>query len=228
MSVHLRPTAAIASDALLPGDPGRALALAQALTARPRMANHNRGLWGYTGTTPTGHALTIQSTGIGGPSAAVVLEELASLGVSRAIRIGTCTSLDGEIALGELVTVATAVSDDGASRALGAPSVAGPDPGLHAALVRAGGARATTVASTDLYYDPNGGARRTAWVEAGVTAVELGTAALFAVGQRRKVAVASCLVIAAVAGGERLDDSRLEQASREAGKLAADALAREG
>src|SRR4051794_41829433 len=70
-TIHVHPTAPLADRALLPGDPGRALALAQALCdARAKMFNHNRGLWGYTGTALDGAPLTIQSTGIGGPSAA--------------------------------------------------------------------------------------------------------------------------------------------------------------
>ena len=226
MTAHLRPTAPIASDALLPGDPGRALALAQALLSDPRMANHYRGLWGYTGTTPSGRALTIQSTGIGGPSGAIVLEELSGLGVGRAVRIGTCRSLDAELELGQLVTVGQAVSDDGASRALGAEAAATPDQALHAALGRAdGGAAEATVASTDLFYDPREDRRRAEWLAAGASAVELGTAALFAVARRRGVAIASCLVVGESADGERLDDGRLEQASLRAGRLAAEALA---
>ena len=48
-TIHLQPTAPLAERVLLPGDPGRALLLAQALLAEPKMFNHNRGLWGYTG-----------------------------------------------------------------------------------------------------------------------------------------------------------------------------------
>ena len=67
-TIHVHPTAPLADRALLPGDPGRALALAQALFDAPaRMFNHNRGLWGYTGTALDGEPLTVQSTGIGGP-----------------------------------------------------------------------------------------------------------------------------------------------------------------
>ena len=50
--IHLHPTAPLAERVLLPGDPGRALLLAQALLAEPKMFNHNRGLWGYTGAAP--------------------------------------------------------------------------------------------------------------------------------------------------------------------------------
>ena len=70
---HLRPGAELAERVLLPGDPGRALAVAQALLDQPpRMFNHARGLWGYTGTAPDGEPLTVQATGMGGPSAAIV------------------------------------------------------------------------------------------------------------------------------------------------------------
>ena len=91
--IHLRPTAPLAERVLLPGDPGRALTLAQSLLAAPLMFNHHRGLWGYTGTALDGDPLTIQSTGMGGPSAAIVLSELIALGARRAIRVGTCGAL---------------------------------------------------------------------------------------------------------------------------------------
>ncbi len=71
--------------------------LAQFLCEQPLMFNHNRGLWGYTGTAADGEPLTIQSTGMGGPSAAIVLHELIALGVTRAIRVGTCGTLDRDI-----------------------------------------------------------------------------------------------------------------------------------
>src|SRR2546429_9979776 len=65
--IHLRPTAALAERVLLPGDPGRALALASALLSEPRMFNHHRGLWGYTGAAGDGQPLTIQATGMAAP-----------------------------------------------------------------------------------------------------------------------------------------------------------------
>src|SRR5215218_7899436 len=104
MPARLRPTAPIAAEAILVGDPGRALMLAQELLCEPKMSNHARGLWGYSGETEAGRQLTIQSTGMGGPSASVVLADLAELGVRRAVRIGTCASL-GDIEPGELVLV---------------------------------------------------------------------------------------------------------------------------
>jgi uridine phosphorylase len=102
-AIHLHPTAPLAERVLLPGDPGRALMLAQSLLAEPRMFNHNRGLWGYSGEAADGRPLTIQATGMGGPSAAIVLSELLALGARRAIRVGTCGALASTRQLGELL-----------------------------------------------------------------------------------------------------------------------------
>src|SRR5581483_10138444 len=118
-TIHLRPTAPLADRVLLPGDPGRALALAQLLIEQPKMFNHHRGLWGYTGAASVdGEPLTIQSTGMGGPSAAIVLHELIALGASRAIRVGTCGALDRSLELGDLVVAREAIAADGTSAAL--------------------------------------------------------------------------------------------------------------
>jgi uridine phosphorylase len=132
--IHLRPTATVAKRVLLPGDPGRALALAQFLLEQPLMFNHHRGLWGYTGAAADGDPLTIQSTGMGGPSAAIVLHELIALGVTRAIRVGTCGALDDGLRLGDLIVAREAIAADGTSAALGASELTRADPTLADAL----------------------------------------------------------------------------------------------
>jgi uridine phosphorylase len=223
MPLHLRPTAAIAADALLPGDPGRALQLAQELLAKPEMSNHNRGLWGYFGLTGAGRELTIQSTGMGAPSAAIVLEELAELGVRRAIRVGTCGALDPSLTL---VRVERAIAGDGVSRRLGIEDATEPDPDLLQKLAEAGDATAVTVATTDLFYESDD--RDPGWAARGAAAVEMETAALFALGRRLGVAVASLLVVSDVLGEgrrERIDDEPLAEAGAAMGRMAAAALA---
>ncbi len=122
MAHHLHPTAELAPRALLPGDPGRALTLAQLLLDGPRMFNHARGLWGYTGLAADGEPLTIQSTGIGGPSTAAVLEDLAALGLRTALRAGSCRA-DETGRLGAVVTVGRALVQDGVGAAAGATHV---------------------------------------------------------------------------------------------------------
>src|SRR5829696_10352602 len=98
--VILKPHEPVAERVLLPGDPGRALRLAQQLIDGPRMLNHHRGLWGYTGPAADGEPLTIQSTGLGGPSAAAVVAELVELGARRLVRIGTAAGLGPATRLG--------------------------------------------------------------------------------------------------------------------------------
>jgi uridine phosphorylase len=166
------------------------------------MSNHHRGLWGYTGETGSGQPLTIQATGMGAPSAAIVLEELAGLGVRRAIRVGTCGALDQALSLGDLICAEAALAEDGVSRALGANRLARPDPGLQADLA-ANGASAALIATTDLFYEVGSDARER-WVEAGARAVEMEAAALFTLGARLGVAVGCALVVSDIfPGGER-------------------------
>jgi uridine phosphorylase len=192
---HLRPTAELAERVLLPDDPGRALAVAQALLEKPpRMFNHSRGLWGYSGIATDGEPLTIQATGLGGPSAAIVCEELIALGARRLVRIGTCAALDDGLALGSLIAPEHVLALDGASAALGAGSSLAPDPAMLARIVAAGAAPAT-VASRDLFYD-----RRQAPPAPRAVAVELETAAVLGVAARHKIPAACVLGVARRAG----------------------------
>jgi len=212
---------------LLPGDPGRALALAQELLEQPRMFNHNRGLWGYTGAYSDGEPMTIQATGVGGPSAAIVLEELVELGLERAIRVGTASALDGTLALGDLFVVERALCADGTSAALGALGEVEPDAALLAALRRARPEAASgAVVSSDLFYGERE-ERLADWRLRGARALELPCAALFALAARRGVRVGCVLAIGErlARGRERLGADALAQAGLAAGRVAAAALA---
>ena len=228
--IHIRPHAAVAERVLLPGDPGRALRLAQQLVAEspPRMLNHNRGLWGYTGIAPDGLPLTVQSTGMGGPSAAIVVEELISLGARRLVRVGTCGALVDDLRLGELLVAERVVGADGTSRALGAAGTLEPDAELLAALAEFAGAggRRGTVVTTDLFYDPVS-ERADAWVGQGASAVEMEAAAVFAVAARHGLAAACVLIVSdQLAGGRRarIDGDALAAAEQRMGRIAAEAL----
>jgi len=197
--VHLRPNAPVAERVLLPGDPGRALRLAQHLLDTPmQVLNTNRGLWGYTGSAADGSALTIQSTGTGGPSAAIVAEELIGLGARRLVRVGTCRALVDGPRLGDLLAVREALCQDGASRALGAGERAAADPGLCARLARAAG-EPVVIVSSDLFYDADP-ERPARWAAAGAVAVEMEAATVFTVARLRGAA-AGCLLL--VSGDER-------------------------
>jgi uridine phosphorylase len=225
MTDHLRPSAEITPLALLPGDPARAMALAQDLLERPLMANHARGLWGYSGTTAAGIPLTVQSTGIGGPSLAVVLAELAELGVERAIRIGTCRAVVADLEPGDLLVARAALPYDGASRALGAGEPVEPDPRLASGMLARLESRAATIATADLHHDPAAPASRERWLAGGAEAVDLATATALALGPRLGVALASALVVAEASDGRRASDELVEASSLELGRAAAGALA---
>jgi DeoD family purine-nucleoside phosphorylase len=225
MPIHVHPTAELAPRALLPGDPGRALALAQVLLDEPRMFNHNRGLWGYTGPAKAdGAPLTIQSTGMGGPSAAIVVHELIELGLEVAIRVGTCGALLQELALGDLVVAGEALAQDGASRMLGAGDRAAADPALTQALSGAARAPAQAVVSHDLFYDPAD--RISEWTSQGAVAVEMEAATLFAACAARGVRAGCLLAVSDTLLGERarLDHDGLVAAGERLGAVAVEAL----
>jgi len=197
---YLRPACELAERVLLPGDPHRALAVAQLVLDKPRMFNHARGLWGYTGIAADGRPLSIQSTGIGGPSTAIVCEELVGLGATRLIRIGTCTPLAPELEPGDLLAAETVLPADGASAALGANGRLEPDAQLLEALVRAG-ARPAAVVSADLIYERTH-ERAGGWAERGALALDLESAALLRVGRLREVSTASVLAVRALTEDE--------------------------
>ncbi|HEY1360278.1 MAG TPA: hypothetical protein VGF21_18400 [Thermoleophilaceae bacterium] len=224
-AVHLQPAADLADRVLLPGDPRRALIVAQSLLDQPKMFNHSRGLWGYTGEAADGELLTVQSTGMGGPSAAIVVEELIALGVRRLVRIGTCGTLVEGLRHGDLLAAETVLPVDGASRALGAEGQLAGDPEMTAALVAAGAAPVTVV-STDLFFDPRAG-EASGWVRRGASAVEMEAAALFQVAALRGARAACALAVTDVPSGDgaaRVGPEELEELGRRVGAAGYEAL----
>jgi uridine phosphorylase len=217
---RLRPTAEIHPDAILVGDPGRAMALAQVLTVQPKMANHARGLWGYSGMTEAGRGLTVQATGMGGPSATVVLGDLAELGVRRAVRVGTCAALDPGLAPGDLVWVREARPWSGDRPGAGTP--VGPDEELAERLRAALGtdARPGSVASVDFLHPSPDPTHSTP--EGDVA--DMQTAALLAAGRRLEVATAAVLVVTDGDGADPLGDEELADRAATAARAAAFAL----
>jgi uridine phosphorylase len=217
---YLRPTAPIAADAVLVGDPGRALLLAQELLEEPKMSNHARGLWGYWGQTPAGNALTIQATGIGGPSAALVLHDLAELGARRVVRVGTCFG-SGDHSLGELVLVSAAIAAGGSAASLGIAvgETVTPDANLTGRVSDAlgEGGQSAAIASVDARPDERA-------LPAGAGAADMQTAPLLARARSLGIVAAAILIVAERSGGEGLEKEALELAEKRAGRAASTAL----
>lgn len=204
------------------------MAMAQALLADDRlMFNHNRGLWGYSGVAQDGEPLTIQATGVGGPSAAIVLEELADLGAKSAIRVGTCGALDPELELGQLIAVSGVVPTDGTSRSLGLSELTSLDEKLTVALAEHAD-HCAAVVCTDLFYDPEFDANALKWRRQGAIAVEMEAAALAAVAARRGLDFACLLIVSDVYDPHRrIDQAALETAVDRLGQTALAAYRRQ-
>ena len=175
--------------ALCTGDPDRARLVAREILDDAQRVTSARGLLGFTGR-HRGVPVTVQATGMGGGSTAIVAHELIELGARVLVRAGSCGGLQADLALGELVVCERALADDGAGLALAGPVAPAPDAGLVASLHAAAGAsgrpaRGGTVVSTDLFYDPDPARPRAPrWQEAGCVAVEMEAAVLLALCAR--------------------------------------------
>ena len=221
-----------AETCLLPGDPNRARLIAERFLDDVVERNRERGLLGYTGTYE-GRPVSVQATGIGSPTTAIVVEELIELGVRSFVRVGTCGSLQPDLGLGELVLAQASTPADGTSRAYlsGEPHAPVADWDLLHGIVHAAkglGAKLHVgpIVSTDLFYDPDP-ERDRRWSQRGLLAVEMEAAALFTVAALRGARAACLLVVSDTLLGERrerIDDSDLATAVERMATVALAAL----
>lgn len=186
---------------ILPGDPGRCQAIARHFDD-PVHVQTNREYTTYTGTL-LGEKVSVVSTGIGGPSAAIAMEELCNLGVHTFVRVGTCGGIKLEVQSDDVVVATGAVRMEGTSREYAPmewPAV--PDFTVTQALVKAAQNlgkpwHAGVVQCKDSFYGQHSPGRMPvsyeleqkweAWKRLGVLASEMESAALFAVAATRGV-----------------------------------------
>lgn len=186
---------------ILPGDPGRCEAIARHFDD-PVHVQTNREYTTYTGTL-LGEKVSVVSTGIGGPSAAIAMEELCNLGCHTFVRVGTCGGMKLEVQSDDVVVATGAVRMEGTSREYAPiewPAV--PDFTVTQALVQAAQNlgkpwHAGVVQCKDSFYGQHSPARMPvsyeleqkweAWKRLGVLASEMESAALFAVAAARGV-----------------------------------------
>lgn len=187
--------------ALLPGDPARVERIAAHLTAQ-RDLGMNREYRSISGIY-RGVPVLAMSTGMGGPSAAIAVEELRQIGVTAVIRVGSCGTLQPDVRLGDLVLVSGAVRDEGTSKGYAPveyPAI--PDFHLFAACeesVRALGYRrciGITRSHDCLYGEENVNAVEK-WAPRRVVASEQETAALFVSAMVRGIRAAAILNVVA-------------------------------
>jgi DeoD family purine-nucleoside phosphorylase len=219
--IHVRAEPGDYADAcLLPGDPLRAKYIAETYLDGAVERNHERGLLGYTGEF-AGAPVSVQATGMGCPSAAIVMEELVQLGVKRFLRVGTCGGLQEDLRLGDLIVAVSAVAADGTAANYVGGEAHAPTAdwqlvhgAVHAAKELGQPLRVGAIASSDTFYDPDP-ERHRRWSERGVLAVEMEAAVLFTIGALRGVQ-AGCLLTVSdiVIGAEftRISDEELRAA----------------
>ena len=192
---------------ILPGDPKRCAKIAEFLTDAKQVAD-NREFTTYTGTLD-GVRVSVTSTGIGGPSAAIAIEELSKCGAHTFLRVGTCGGMQENILGGDLVIADGAIRMEGTSREYAPiefPAV--PDYEVLTALVEAAKAlgkpwHAGVVQCKDSFYGQHSPETMPvaptllqnwqAWKAAGTLASEMESAALFTVAAARHVRCATIL-----------------------------------
>ncbi|MCR5676237.1 MAG: uridine phosphorylase [Lachnospiraceae bacterium] len=196
---------------ILPGDPGRCEMIAKRFE-NPEKIAYNREFCTWNGTLE-GERVSVVSTGIGGPSAAIALEECVNAGADTFIRIGTCGAMQEEILGGDVIIATGAVRMEGTSREYAPieyPAV--PDHQVTDALIRAAGEaglrfHAGVVQSKDSFYSQHSPetkpvsaellAKWDAWKRMGCLASEMESAALFITGAYRRVRVGACFLVMA-------------------------------
>ncbi len=203
MPIHLRAQPGDYAEAcLLPGDPLRARYIADNFLDDARQVNAERGLLGYTGTF-RGRPVSVQASGMGCPSAAIVIEELVMLGVRRILRVGTCGGLQPDLELGDVIVAVSAVPADSTALHLAGEAHAPTADwelvhgAVHAAKEAGIPVRVGPVVSSDLFYNPDGSQYRR-WAERGILAVEMEAAVLFTLGALRKIKTGCLLTVSDV------------------------------
>ena len=220
MPIHLRAEPGDYAPAVLcPGDPRRAEYIAKTFFDAPHLVNEERGMLGFTGSFE-GQPISVQATGMGCPSAAIVYEELIMLGAKRLVRVGTAGALQPTMQMGDVVIAVSSTPQDRT-----ALNYVGGDP--HAptadwrlveralAAVREEGLRfhVGPIVSSDVFYDHDT-SKHARWADRGHYAVEMEASVLYTIAALRKV---SSLAVLAVSDYlytgqfERIGDEELRQ-----------------
>ncbi|HXX72541.1 MAG TPA: nucleoside phosphorylase [Candidatus Acidoferrales bacterium] len=188
----------VAAYALLPGHVQRPKMIAETMEEARKVAD-NREFVTYTGTYSE-IPVTATSTGIGGPSASIALEELANLGAKTFIRVGTTGSLQEGIEIGDIVIATAAIRSEGTSQCYVPteyPAVA--DLTLTTALQRAaeeakGRYHVGIICSYDAYYAETEDRLR-AWSQAGALSIDCESASIFVAASLRRLRAGSIMVV---------------------------------
>lgn len=224
MPIHLRGELGdYAPNVLCPGDPNRTTYIAETFFDPGfRQVNSERGLLGFTGAFQ-GRPLSVQTSGMGAPSAGIVFEELVHLGVRRIVRVGTCGGLQVTTRMGDAVIATSASSDD--HTPFRYVRMEGFAPTATWSLVAAAQAAVAVapfadghqvhigpIVTSPLFYEPDTDAFPR-WRRLGHLGVEMEAAMLYAVAAVKGIEALAMMVVSDVIGehehAERISDTDL-------------------
>ncbi len=222
MPIHLRAEQGdYAPNVLCPGDPRRARYIADTFfDSGFRCVNEERGMLGFTGTFE-GSPISVQTTGMGCPSAGIVFEELVMLGAKRLIRVGTCGGLQNGIKMGDTVIALSATAEDTTALRYAQMSSYAPAATFELAesaarLSRQQGATVHVgpVVTSGVFYnpDPMTFAR---WKRVGHIAVEMEAAMMYTIAAVHGIQALAIMTVSDLLGEdgetERISDEALKQ-----------------
>ena len=222
MPIHLRAEPSdYAANVLCPGDPVRAHYIAETFFDPGfRQVNAERGMLGFTGTFE-GQPLSVQSTGMGAPSAGIVFEELIMLGVTRLIRVGTCGGLQPSMNMGDTVIGISASADDQtpiryAQMPGYAPSATFALAETAAQLSRESGAGAVhtgPIVTSGIFYDPDPDTFGR-WKRLGHLGVEMEAAMMYTIAAVKGIESLAIMTVSDILGDDgstaRISDADLK------------------
>jgi 5'-methylthioadenosine phosphorylase/purine-nucleoside phosphorylase len=220
MPVHLRAEPSdYAPAVLVPGDPRRARHIAETFfDPGARCVNEERGMLGFTGTFG-GSPISVQSVGMGGPSAAIYYTELIQLGAKRIVRVGTAGGLKPGLRMGDTLVALSATPDDLTVSTLTqgephAPTATYELVELSSRLAREQGATVHVgpVVTSGLFYDPRPGMMQR-WRERGHLGVEMEVAVLYTLAAIHRIESVALMTVSDLiddgGGSERISDEEL-------------------
>ncbi|MEO6654259.1 MAG: purine-nucleoside phosphorylase [Ilumatobacteraceae bacterium] len=222
MPIHLRAEADdYAPHVLCPGDPRRAAYIAETFfDPGYRTVNEERGMLGFTGTFE-GAPISVQTTGMGCPSAGIVFEELSMLGVERLVRVGTCGGLKTGMQMGDTVIAIAATPEDVTPLRYAqidslAPAATFELAETAARLSREQGATVHVgpVVTSGVFYDPDPGTFAR-WKRTGHIGVEMEAAMMYTVAAVKGMEALAMMTVSDIleASGDttRISDEDLER-----------------
>ena len=234
MSTHINaPEGAIADKILLPGDPLRAKFIAENFLEDAVCYNEVRGMYGFTGTYK-GVKVSVQGTGMGQPSLSIYVQELFQFyNVQKAIRIGTCGSINEDVHVRDVILGNGACTDSslqsqrfGLMHFAPVPSFELLDTAYHKAQELGIKAVVAPLVSSDRFYDENENWKL--WKKYGVAGIEMEAAELYTLAaQFNRKALAICTVSDHIITGEVTTAEERQKTFKDMMILALDTIIKE-